>query len=179
MAFIFRREGDHIKHRIHMERMGIQPWIEDFKYRVVGWHYNYYMGPKARSAVMSNQAQARKMEESMRKRSMLGTPQAKGDKTAHIKVPYSHMSTKHFTWTTCIPRIAPQRKSSNPFCPVTPNRTGWQEYVEQLDVRGAVRVQPPKDRQHRYQYTVDPKPKGKKHVVSGTDDTVPVMPNQD
>lgn len=30
MAFVFRREGDHIKHRIHMERMGIQPWVEDF-----------------------------------------------------------------------------------------------------------------------------------------------------
>eukprot|EP00928_Gymnodinium_smaydae_P048162 TRINITY_DN32193_c0_g1_i1.p2 TRINITY_DN32193_c0_g1~~TRINITY_DN32193_c0_g1_i1.p2 ORF type:complete len:175 (+),score=23.22 TRINITY_DN32193_c0_g1_i1:139-663(+) len=174
MAFRFRREGDHIKHRVHMERMGMQPWIEDFKWRAVSWHYNFYMGPKARNAVLSNQKAAPSLQDVFERRShgfVRRQPEAE-------RQPWR---TKHFAHTTCIPAVAPYRKTSNPFCPVTPNRTGWREYIEQRDVRGAVRPDSPmpEHAQHRVQHIMDPKPRGHKNVVSGTDDTVPIMPNQD
>lgn len=91
----------------------------------------------------------------------------------------SHLQSKRSAWTTCIPRVAPLRKSSYPFCPVTPNPTGWKECAEQRNGRGAVRVQPTLVKQYRYQYIIDLKPKGAKHMVSGADDAVPSMPNQD
>jgi hypothetical protein len=177
MAFIFRREGDRIKHRVHVERMGMQPWVEDFKYRVVDWHYSYYMGPKARTAILSNQRAAKQLQNVFDRRTSGFTQRLSEPDSSSAK--YSHQITKHFAWTTSIPQIVPYRKSSNPFCPVTPNRTGWREYIEQKDVRGAVRMKSPNDRQHRVQHIMNPKPKGDKHVVSGTDDTVPVMPMQD
>mmetsp|Transcript_16011 Transcript_16011/g.42282 ORF Transcript_16011/g.42282 Transcript_16011/m.42282 type:complete len:174 (+) Transcript_16011:1434-1955(+) len=173
MAFRFRREGDRIKHKVHMERMGMQPWIEDFKWRAVDWHYNYYMGPKARNAIMSNQRAAPKMQEVFEKQShgfIQKGPSAGGP---------PHLRTKHFAWTTALPQTVPYHKSTNPFCSVTPNKTGWREYVEHANLRGAVRPESPKHRQHRIQHIMDPKPKGDRGVVSGTDDTVPVMPNQD
>mmetsp|Transcript_13599 Transcript_13599/g.23690 ORF Transcript_13599/g.23690 Transcript_13599/m.23690 type:complete len:178 (-) Transcript_13599:69-602(-) len=177
MAFRFRREGDRIKHKVHVERMGIQPWIEDFKWRVVDWHYNFYMGPRARSAIMSNQRAARRVQDVFDRRShgFIQRMPLVDAKEAR----YTPDRTKHFSWTTSIPQVTPYQRNSNPFCPVTPNRTGWREYVEQYEVRGAVRPKSPKANQHRIQFTPDPKPKGHKHVVSGTDDTVPVFPSQD
>mmetsp|Transcript_81272 Transcript_81272/g.143352 ORF Transcript_81272/g.143352 Transcript_81272/m.143352 type:complete len:190 (-) Transcript_81272:85-654(-) len=189
MAFRFRREGDRIKHKIHMERMGMSPWIEDFKWRAIDWHYQYYMGPKARSAIMSNQRQTRSIQDVFDRRSH-GFTQRLAPEEAKTAA-YSSQRTKYFAWTTCLPRVSPLHKSSNPFCPVTPNKTGWREYIEQKDVRGAVRSRSPKmmgaegkpgpwpAQQHRVQHIMDPKPKGSKHVISGTDDTVPIMPTQD
>mmetsp|Transcript_16520 Transcript_16520/g.25041 ORF Transcript_16520/g.25041 Transcript_16520/m.25041 type:complete len:177 (+) Transcript_16520:136-666(+) len=176
MAFRFRREGDRIKHFAHLERMGMQPFIEDLKYRMVDWHYNYYMGPKARSAIMSNQSAAKEIQDELDRKRQGSIPRMAPDEVS--RKGYNPKKTKHFAWTTCVPQIKPQRRSSNPFCPVTPNRTGWREYVEQSNVRGAVRIQPPKDPQHRFTLRPDPKPKDHKHVVSGTDDTVPVFPKQ-
>eukprot|EP00927_Polykrikos_kofoidii_P072615 TRINITY_DN68716_c0_g1_i1.p1 TRINITY_DN68716_c0_g1~~TRINITY_DN68716_c0_g1_i1.p1 ORF type:complete len:176 (+),score=19.74 TRINITY_DN68716_c0_g1_i1:70-597(+) len=175
MAFRFRREGDRIKHRMHFERTGIQPWVEDFKWRVVDWHYNYYMGPKARNAILSNQKGANGAREFYEKRSH-GFVRSKSDAPQ-----FQQHRTKYFAHTTFIPQVAPYRQTTNPFCPVTPNKTGWREYVEQKNVRGAVRPASPRseDAQHRCTFLADPKPKGGKHVVSGTDDTVPVMPSQD
>mmetsp|Transcript_39529 Transcript_39529/g.73695 ORF Transcript_39529/g.73695 Transcript_39529/m.73695 type:complete len:178 (-) Transcript_39529:86-619(-) len=177
MAFRFRREGDFIKHRVHMERMGISPWIEDFKWRVIDWHYQYYMGPKARNAVMSNQRHVRSIQDVYDKRANGFVQRLSKDDAASVK--YLHARTKHFAWTTFLPRVSPLHKTSNPFCPVTPNKTGWREYVEQKEIRGAVRPKSPKDNQHRIQHIMDPKPKAKKHVISGTDDTVPIFPSQD
>ncbi len=54
-----------------------------------------------------------------------------------------------------IPQIVPYRKSSNPFCETSGNRTGWQEV--------------------RTRRIPDPLPRGK-HFVSGTDDSTPPMP---
>ena len=34
---------------------------------------------------------------------------------------------------TCSAKVSPLRKTSNPFCPVTPNKTGWREYIEHKD----------------------------------------------
>ena len=88
MAFRFRREGDRIKNRVHMERFLARckkhrtasksigcdfaalpsrygyvsvdrgslvlkfeiRSLQDFKWRVVDWHYQFYMGPKAGNA---------------------------------------------------------------------------------------------------------------------------------
>mmetsp|Transcript_3168 Transcript_3168/g.5150 ORF Transcript_3168/g.5150 Transcript_3168/m.5150 type:complete len:178 (-) Transcript_3168:62-595(-) len=177
MAFRFRREGDRIKHKIHLERMGIQPWIEGFKWRAVDWHYNYYMGPKARSAIMSRQSAARRVQDIFDRRSHGFIRRTPPEDIAGQ--PYTPDKTKHFAWTTCIPQITPYQRTSNPFCPVTANRTGWREYVEHYQPRGSVRPASPKNPQHRVQLRLDPKPKGHKHVVSGTDDTVPIFPSQD
>mmetsp|Transcript_66866 Transcript_66866/g.160073 ORF Transcript_66866/g.160073 Transcript_66866/m.160073 type:complete len:178 (-) Transcript_66866:20-553(-) len=175
MAFRFRREGDLIKHRMHLERTGMQPWIEDFKWRVVDWHYQFYMGPKARSAILSQHKVAPKLQEVFDKRShgfvtRMQRNQAEGAK-------YSHDHTRFFAWTTFTPQITPYRKNSNPFCPVTPNKTGWREYVEISNPRGAVRAKAPNERQHRVKLIPDPRPRGPKTQIAGTDDSVPIFPN--
>eukprot|EP00929_Paragymnodinium_shiwhaense_P123553 TRINITY_DN97553_c0_g1_i1.p2 TRINITY_DN97553_c0_g1~~TRINITY_DN97553_c0_g1_i1.p2 ORF type:complete len:176 (-),score=29.80 TRINITY_DN97553_c0_g1_i1:107-634(-) len=175
MAFRFRREGDHLKHKMHLERTGMQPWVEDFKWRVMDWHYNYYMGPKARNAILSNQGAAKHVQDMYEKKSHGFVRRKK------MSEKFEARRTQFFAHTTCLPNVTPHRRSSNPFCPVTPNKTGWKEYVEQIHVRGADRPRGPwsEDAQHRRQYIMDPKPKGPKHVIAGTDDTVPIMPNQD
>ncbi|CAJ1327232.1 unnamed protein product [Effrenium voratum] len=145
MAFRFRREGDRIKHKVHMERMGMSPWIEDFKWRAIDWHYQFYMGPKARNAVMSNQRHTRSVQDVYDKRSNGFVQRLSRDDAA--ATPYSHSRTKFFAWTTCLPRVTPLHKTSNPFCPVTPNKTGWREYIEHQNVRGAVRPKSPAARQ--------------------------------
>mmetsp|Transcript_29150 Transcript_29150/g.67092 ORF Transcript_29150/g.67092 Transcript_29150/m.67092 type:complete len:178 (-) Transcript_29150:26-559(-) len=174
MAFRFRREGDRIKHRIHLERSGMQPWIEDFKWRAVDFHYQFYMGPKARNAILSQHKLAPKLQDTFEKRShgfITRVPKEHADSAA-----YRPNSTRYFAWTTCTPQITPFRKSSNPFCPVTSNKTGWREYVEQANIKGAHRAKSPYERQHRVNLIPDPKPKGRKHEVAGTDDAVPIFP---
>mmetsp|Transcript_36564 Transcript_36564/g.67005 ORF Transcript_36564/g.67005 Transcript_36564/m.67005 type:complete len:178 (-) Transcript_36564:84-617(-) len=174
MAFRFRREGDYIKHRMHLERSGMRPWIEDFKWRAVDWHYQYYMGPKARNAILSQHKLAPKLQDTFEKRShgfITRVPREQADSVA-----YRPNSTRYFAWTTCTPQIQPFRKTSNPFCPVTPNKTGWREYVEIENPRGAVRTKAPNERQHRVTKIADPKPRGHKAQIAGTDDTVPIFP---
>eukprot|EP00971_Amphidinium_carterae_P031070 611450-Amphidinium_carterae.1 len=41
---------------------------------------------------------------------------------------------------------------------------------------GAHRAKSPYERQHRVNLIPDPKPKGRKHEVAGTDDAVPIFP---
>mmetsp|Transcript_20959 Transcript_20959/g.43521 ORF Transcript_20959/g.43521 Transcript_20959/m.43521 type:complete len:156 (-) Transcript_20959:115-582(-) len=155
----------------------MQPWVEDFKWRVIDWHYNFYMGPKARGAVMSNQKGVRQLQEVFDKRSHGFTTRLA--EPASSSAPYSPQRTKYFAWTTCIPQVAPYKRNSNPFCKVSPNVTGWREYVEQKDVRGAARPKTPDVPPHRVQHILNPKPKGSKHVVAGTNDEVPTFPKQD
>ena len=33
------------------------------------------------------------------------------------------------------PQVTPLQRTSNPFCPITPNKTGWREYIEQKEFR--------------------------------------------
>jgi hypothetical protein len=170
MAFRFRREGDFVKHRIHMERMGMQPWLEDFKWRAVNWHYELYMQPKARQA-LRNQTQdyarhLQRMYDYMhcgkstknldkdisaveREKDYLSRQSAsRPDKFMH--------DTRYFVWRPAVPNIVPNRVSTNPFCPVSANKTGWREQVKRL--------------------IPEPKPRGKRNPVAGTDDAAPVMP---
>merc|ERR1712183_271340 len=113
------------------------------------------MGPKARNAILSGQKEAKNLQDLFEKRShgfVARQGRGKG---------YAPEATRFFANTTAIPQAVPYRRSSNPFCPVSQNRTGWREYVEQTNLRKAVRVVPPRaeNAQHRVQHIMEPKPK--------------------
>ena len=38
--------------------MGMQPWVNDFKHRVIGWHYDFYMKDQSRRAIVGDQHSA-------------------------------------------------------------------------------------------------------------------------
>jgi len=130
-------------------------------------------GTKAREAIASRQSEVSKIEDLFNKRSR-GFVNRNGADHTYMD-PHK---TRTFFWTTCIPQVQPFQKSSNPFCPLTQNQTGWREYIEHKNVRHAVRPRGPKDLPHRVQHTMEPRPRCWKHVVSGTDDTVPIFPSQ-
>eukprot|EP00916_Digyalum_oweni_P022899 GHVL01037960.1.p1 GENE.GHVL01037960.1~~GHVL01037960.1.p1 ORF type:complete len:148 (-),score=25.95 GHVL01037960.1:84-527(-) len=144
MAYRYRREGEYFKHRVTAQKAGYRPWIDDFRWRAVSWHYNFTMGPEAEEVLKSNDIAAEPIQ-------YLYNTISHGESVQ--KYPYR---TKHFFMRTFIPQIVPNLKTSNPFCTVTPNKTGWKEYT--------VRIRK------------DPVPMGHKHVVAGTDPTPPVMP---
>ena len=37
-------------------------------------------------------------------------------------------------------QVTPLQRTSNPFCPVTPNKTGWREYIEQKESKTELEV---------------------------------------
>eukprot|EP00386_Alphamonas_edax_P012673 GDKI01039450.1.p1 GENE.GDKI01039450.1~~GDKI01039450.1.p1 ORF type:complete len:148 (-),score=36.75 GDKI01039450.1:270-713(-) len=144
MAFRFKREGDFVKNYVHWERTGIRPWMDDFKWRATEWHYKFAMGPVARNALKSNQEASEKLQY------MMDAMHA-GEQSS--KFPWK---TKRFYFRTALPNVVPYRKSSNPFCPVTPNKSGWSEWNQ--------RIRP------------NPAPAGHAHEIGGTDFSVPVFP---
>jgi hypothetical protein len=163
MAFRFRREGDYVKHRVKMSNSGMQPWVNDFKYRVVDWHYQFYMRDQARRAINSNQANAEQTQTYFD--SKVGNLQTRkglsdSDKSAlksmdERGIHFSEEVIRYFNWRPFVPNVVPHRANSNPFCPVTPNKTGWKEA--------------PKRR------LTDPQPMSG-HPIAGTDDSVPIFP---
>jgi hypothetical protein len=163
MAFRFRREGDYIKHRTRMSNMGMQPWVNDFKHRVIGWHYDFYMKDQSRRAIVGDQhsSESAQIQYDQGRLHQTRKGLSSSDK-AVIKemdkrgIKYSDKITRYFTWRPFVPNVAPYRANSNPFCPVTSNVTGWKEAVV-----GRV--------------STDPQPKGGHHVA-GTDDSVPIFP---
>ncbi|KAF4725171.1 hypothetical protein FOZ62_002789 [Perkinsus olseni] len=163
MAFRFRREGDRIKHRMHEERMGMRPWIRDFKWRVFGWHYEFYMGNKARQALLKDQKLAPTMQVFCDLKSngvsTKGLNATKGADNRPEHGPLEFNKTKYFTWRPCIPNIVPYRKSTSPFCKVSSNTTGWTELQNKR--------------------IPDPVPKGwsgHNQGIGGTDESVPIHP---
>lgn len=163
MAFRFRREGDYVKHRVKMANSGMKPWVNDFKYRVVDWHYQFYMRDQARRAINSNQANAERTqtyfdskEGKLQTRKGLSEKDKEDLKSLDAKgVHFSDDIIRYFNWRPFVPNVVPQRANSNPFCPVTSNTTGWKEA--------------PKRR------LTDPQPMGG-HKIAGTDDSVPIFP---
>lgn len=141
-----------MKHRVKMSQSGMQPWVNDFKYRVVDWHYQFYMRDQARRAINSNQLNAERTQTFFD--SKVGNLQMRkglSDRT----VEFSEEVVRYFNWRPFVPNVVPHRANSNPFCPVTPNKTGWKES--------------PKRR------LTDPQPMGG-HAIAGTDDSVPIFP---
>lgn len=147
MAFRFRKEGNWIKRRTHWTQMGMQPWLEDFKYRVTDFHYQFYMGPQARKALLSRQEDCAAMQ----RRSDL---QLNGRSTKSL-CGYQE-NTRKFYFQTFLPNVVPLRRSSNPFCRQSWNTTGWKEVYQSR--RPVLR------------------PGGEKNQVAGTDDSIPPMP---
>ena len=154
-----------MKHRKRMTNMGMQPWVNDFKHRVVDWHYQLYMSGQSRRAINSNQANAEATQIHFDEN--IGGPfqTRKGLSPEDKRIIESmdergqHFSdevTRYFNWRTFVPNTVPHRASSNPFCPVTSNTTGWKEVTVNRRL-------------------TDPQPKGG-HAIAGTDDSVPIFP---
>ena len=135
--------------------MGIRPFMEDFKWRAVNWHYDFYIRDKAQKALLSHQREAPKIQ-------WVADLKASGKSTKNLNAAdatagdrFEPHRTKYFTWPIFIPNIVPNRVSTNPFCVASANRTGWRESMNRR--------------------IPDPLPRGRA-FVSGTDDSVPTMP---
>jgi hypothetical protein len=155
----FRREGDAIKHRARMEFNKVTPFMEDFKWRAVNWQYKFYMSKKSEEAILSSQKEIERIQ--FKKDLEICGDSRKGLNETEIEDksvnPFFHPNkTRFFTWNTkFVPNMVPNKISTNPFCPQSQNKTGW--------IHAKSRKIP------------DPLPRGK-HFVSGTDDSVPIMP---
>ncbi|CAD7975100.1 unnamed protein product [Amoebophrya sp. A25] len=173
MAFRFRREGNYVKHRIHMDRMGMQPWLEDFKWRVTDFQYHWYMGPKATAAIRQNtklsifgasgeigpSSSSRSFEEKDceedRTSSVISTRRPEANTPRHG--PRREWLGRNIALRAFIPNIVPQRRQTNPFCLSSSNTTGWVEARSKISLLN------------------ETKPRTK-HEISGTDDKIPEMP---
>ena len=135
--------------------MGMTPFLEDLKWRAVNWHYEFYMKEKAEKALKANQGSAAKLQwvADMKQNGESLKGLCRDEESLGRSIATNQ--TRHFHFKTFIPNIIPNFKSTNPFCPQTPNKTGWREVVTR-------RIS-------------DPLPRGK-HFVSGTDDSVPLHP---
>jgi len=145
--------------------MGMQPWVNDFKHRVIGWHYEFYMRDQSRRAINSNQHTAESSQ--LHYDSQIPPNEVRTRKGISIEdkqvlsdmdkkgIKFSDNVIRYFNWRPFVPNVVPHRANSNPFCPVTANTTGWKE----APVRRAS----------------DPQPKGG-HAIAGTDDSVPIYP---
>uniref|UniRef100_A0A0G4FWT5 Uncharacterized protein n=1 Tax=Chromera velia CCMP2878 TaxID=1169474 RepID=A0A0G4FWT5_9ALVE len=142
MAYIFRREGTKSKRGLR-HRCGIEPWIDHFRWRVVEWHYKFSMGPTAQRALRSHQSEAEKLQYII--------DHAKTGQTKKFLNP-----SKRFYFRTALPNVVPYRRSSNPFCPVSSNVSGFSAWIPQK--------------------RPEPHCKDPKHEIAGTDDARRPMP---
>ncbi|EPR57007.1 hypothetical protein TGPRC2_264730 [Toxoplasma gondii TgCatPRC2] len=144
MAFRYRREGQFTKFRVHFDRSGFRPYIDELKWEIMDWHYKRAMGPQMKKTLMSYQEGSEKLQY-MHDLIALGTAKAK----------FPH-ATKRFFFVPALPVTIPYRRSSNPFCLLSANKTGWLQWS-------------PKQR------VPFPQPLGKRKV-GGTDPQPPVFP---
>lgn len=56
MAFRYRREGQFTKFRVHFDRSGFRPYIDELKWEIMDWHYQRALGPRMKKSLMSYQA---------------------------------------------------------------------------------------------------------------------------
>ncbi|CEM09727.1 unnamed protein product [Vitrella brassicaformis CCMP3155] len=147
MAFRYRREGLYTKSRCHLDQTGMRPYVDEFRWRVTDWHYRFWMGPTAHRALRKYQGGSDQLQ-------YLLDGIAAGTKSAKYKY---GSPTRRFHFRTAVPQVVPYLKSSNPFCPVTPNKTGW-------DLWTKTRRDEPMIRDHRHD------------AIGGTDPNPPIMP---
>lgn len=55
MAFRFRREGQFVKNRLHLDQSGFRPFMDELKWEVLEWHYNFYMAPQILKTLLKHQ----------------------------------------------------------------------------------------------------------------------------
>eukprot|EP00389_Voromonas_pontica_P007939 GDKH01012004.1.p1 GENE.GDKH01012004.1~~GDKH01012004.1.p1 ORF type:complete len:153 (-),score=5.58 GDKH01012004.1:63-521(-) len=150
MAYRFKREGIRTKRHIPERLKGMRPYVDEFKWFTRDFHYKFYMVPKAKEALHSNQQQAEELQYVM-DQVETGNVTSKFPHKTGLRSP-----TRRFYARVAVPNITAMRKSSNPFCPLTPNRSGWcgilDEKIPML------------------------KPWGANHQIGGTDSSVPVFP---
>ena len=152
-----------MKHRTKLKNSGIQPWVHDFKFRVVEWHYQFYMRDMARRAIVKDQFNAENSQKYFDSRAgKLQTRKGISDEDLSVLsemdskgVKFSDEVIRYFNWGFFLPNIVPHKANSNPFCPVSSNSTGWKEA--------------PRRR------LTDPQPMAG-HAIAGTDDSVPIFP---
>lgn len=102
-----------MKHRMHFDRSGMRPWIDEFKWEVMAWHYNFWMGPEAKKTLLKFQQGSEKLQ------FILDTI-ASRSKSKRFPTP-----TRRFFFRNALPMTIPFVRTSNPFCPMTENKVGW------------------------------------------------------
>jgi len=117
VAFRFKREGSFVKRRIHLDESGMRPWNEDFKFRVQNYQYRYWMMPQAHKALLSYQDGAAILK------GHLETEASSSAATSKFSTP-----TRTLFFKTAIPQSVPNLITSNPFCRISSNKTGWETY---------------------------------------------------
>ena len=55
MAFRYRREGQRMKTRMHLEDSSFKPLMKELKYDIFNFYYNQHMGPLAAKAIAKHQ----------------------------------------------------------------------------------------------------------------------------
>lgn len=101
------------------------------------------MGPQAKRALLSNQKDNEELQYVL---DIIAAGKASSKFPTPTKVPFIR---------TALPITVPYLRTSNPFCPVTDNKTGWEEW--------------------RLKKIEDPKVMGK-HQIGGTDPNPPKWP---
>eukprot|EP00923_Selenidium_pygospionis_P049068 GHVN01084470.1.p1 GENE.GHVN01084470.1~~GHVN01084470.1.p1 ORF type:complete len:193 (+),score=38.87 GHVN01084470.1:40-579(+) len=121
MARRFLREGRPMKkHADTAEEAGMRNWVADLTHRTHQLQYRYWMSKKARQSILSGQDYA---DDMMR----LMTALHSDSKNSCFKDKFSASQPSNFYFRTAIPNSVPFRKSTNPFCRVSSNKTGWEE----------------------------------------------------
>ncbi|KAL8453754.1 hypothetical protein Emed_000695 [Eimeria media] len=166
MAFRFRREGQFVKNRVHLDRSGFKPFMQELKWEVFEWHYQRHMGPLAVKALMAYQQGAEKLL-------YLSTLKEVGE----MVNPVLASPRRRYFLATALPLVRPLKRSSNPFCPLSANKTGF-VYHNANPVyynKGPLRATGGGFPRLAARKTGSPMPHGKRKI-GGTDATPPVFP---
>ncbi|XP_026194456.1 uncharacterized protein LOC113147590 [Cyclospora cayetanensis] len=163
MAFRFRREGQYVKSRVHLDRSGFKPFMKELKWEIFEWHYKRHMGPLAVRALMQHQQGSEKLQ-------YLQDISLTGGSSKFLSP-----DSSRFFFATALPIVRPVKRSSNPFCLLSANKTGFVYHNENpnyLKKGPSTLVGIPRLTKRRTGY---PNPHGKRKI-GGTDPTPPVFP---
>eukprot|EP00920_Eleutheroschizon_duboscqi_P040611 GHVT01097105.1.p2 GENE.GHVT01097105.1~~GHVT01097105.1.p2 ORF type:complete len:169 (+),score=41.43 GHVT01097105.1:1554-2060(+) len=135
MAYRFRREGLRVKVRTHWERSGMRPWVDEFRWEVQAWHYRRFMKPRAEKLLRTLRSAAHDQDSSALYELYRVLHSGGGGASSPWSSSPASPSTRGVSpgpsgsapWhPTALPLTVPFLRSSNPFCPVSANRTGWE-----------------------------------------------------
>ncbi|UVC49736.1 hypothetical protein MACK_003847 [Theileria orientalis] len=122
MAYRYLRHGLYTR-RKKLEVNGFKPFIDNLMWTVTNFHYQYYFNNISKHSILSNQAQIDKLVKftSSFSHANTSTPNNPGTSEANLtgRSPIKYMRC-------AIPQIVPYRRQTNPFCPNSSNKTGFQ-----------------------------------------------------